>query len=94
MSKLDSAGLPYAPIRKPQDLTNDAHLAAHGLQSMTLPDTGQVVQLPNLPVEIDGQRAHMRHDLPSSGGDVEAILADLGYDTRTIADLRSTGVIG
>ncbi len=93
-SKLDQAGLPYAPIRKPEDLTDDIHLAAHGLQSMTLPDTGQVVQLPNLPVEIDGHRAQLRHDLPASGGDVGTVLAELGYDLQAIADLRAEGVIG
>ena len=37
--KLAEAGLPFAPIMRPQDLPDDAHLAHNGFHTLTLPET-------------------------------------------------------
>lgn len=102
MARLGAAGLPYAPIRRPQDLLDDPHLAAHGLETLHLPDLGPEataapgtpVRLPRLPVEADGRRAALRHDLPHPGEHTEAVLREAGYDDARIAGLRRDGVIG
>lgn len=91
MARLAKAGLPYAPIRKPQDLVEDEHLAAHGLQELTLPDTGARISLPKLPIEINGARAVLRRDLPSTGADTVSIMKSLGYSDEDIEQMRSTG---
>jgi len=67
VEKLEAIGLPFAPIARPQDLFDDAHLrACGGLVEVTL-ENGAKAMLPALPIEIDGQRAGVRYDLPLPG---------------------------
>ncbi len=74
MPKLEAIGLPFAPIARPQDLFDDPHLrASNGLIDLTLID-GTPTRLPALPLEIDGKRMGLRHDLARPGADNEAIL--------------------
>ena len=67
VARLEAAGLPFAPITRPDDLFDDPHLrAGGGLVDVTLPD-GARASLPALPIEIDGWRAGLRLDLPRAG---------------------------
>ncbi len=52
---LDGSGLPFAPIRRPEDLFDDPHLQAGGLEDVVLPD-GSSTTLPALPVSFGGAR--------------------------------------
>jgi len=91
--RLVAAGLPFAPIMRPQDLVDDAHLSENGFHQLTLPGSDDTFRLPKLPIEIDGARNELRHDLPDVGEDSDRILADLGYAPDRIADLRARGVV-
>ena len=91
--KLAQAGLPYAPIKRPEDLPDDFHLAFNGFHTLTLPGSSDELQLPKLPIEIDGERGEIRHDLPDIGEDCDRILTDLGYAEERIHHLRSIGAI-
>lgn len=93
-AKLEAAGLPYAPIRKPQDLVNDPHLSAEGLETLTLPETGDKVQLPRLPMALDGKRSELRHDLPSPGQDTSKVLEQLGFSVEEVSEMRGRDIIG
>lgn len=87
VAKLESLGLPFAPIVRPDELFDDPHLVeSGGLLDVTV-QTGDRTRLPGLPVEFDGQRAGLRHDIPTPGEDAEAILRELGYDAERIAAL-------
>jgi crotonobetainyl-CoA:carnitine CoA-transferase CaiB-like acyl-CoA transferase len=91
--RLEKAAVPFAEIRRPEDLFDDPHLnASDGLVPVTLPD-GTVTKLPALPVAFAGARLPRRHDLPGPGEHTDAILAELGYDSTRIAALRGAGVI-
>jgi len=94
MARLEKAGLPHAPIRRPEDLSDDPHLAERGMQSLRLPDGGKAVDLPNLPIEIDGARAHLHHDIPAPGGDTDEVLAELGLSAKDLVRLKERGVAG
>ncbi|MGR3503988.1 CaiB/BaiF CoA transferase family protein [Pseudaestuariivita sp.] len=76
-ARLGEVGLPFAPIRRPEDLAGDVHLKANGLVDLTLPDTGEIVSLPALPIEVDGRRAEVRRDLARPGQHTEGVLRDL-----------------
>ncbi|MSU90907.1 CoA transferase [Rhodobacteraceae bacterium 2CG4] len=78
-ARLEEVGLPFAPIRKPDDLLDDPQLAAGGLLEMDLPD-GKRVRLPALPLEIDGARLGLRASPPSVGADTADVLAELERD--------------
>jgi crotonobetainyl-CoA:carnitine CoA-transferase CaiB-like acyl-CoA transferase len=65
VAKLEKSGLPFAPIVRPDELVDDAHLnASGGLLDVTLSD-GTVARLPALPLEFDGQRPGLFRDLPT-----------------------------
>lgn len=68
ISLLEGSGLPFAPIGRPEDLFDDPHLMAGGLEEVTLPD-GSVTQLPALPIEMGGQRLRRASALPVPGAD-------------------------
>jgi crotonobetainyl-CoA:carnitine CoA-transferase CaiB-like acyl-CoA transferase len=87
VAKLEGIGLPFAPIVRPDELFDDAHLVASGgLMDVTIPG-GEATRLPGLPIEFDGARTPLRHDIPDAGADGPAILRDLGYDDAAIAAL-------
>jgi crotonobetainyl-CoA:carnitine CoA-transferase CaiB-like acyl-CoA transferase len=90
----ESAGLPYAPIVKPQELFDDAHLnASGGFAEVTLPD-GRRVNTPKLPFEMDGRRFGVELDVPAAGSHTRDLLAGLGYSAAAIDRLVQEGVVG
>jgi crotonobetainyl-CoA:carnitine CoA-transferase CaiB-like acyl-CoA transferase len=67
-ARLDGSGLPFAPIRRPEDLFDDPHLLAGGLEAVTLPD-GRTTELPALPVSFDSDRPIQTARLSAAGVD-------------------------
>jgi crotonobetainyl-CoA:carnitine CoA-transferase CaiB-like acyl-CoA transferase len=91
--RLERAAVPFAEIRKPEDLFDDSHLnASDGLVPVTLPD-GRPTKLPALPVAFDGERLPRRMDLPKVGEHTDEILGALGYDAARIAALRTAKAV-
>jgi crotonobetainyl-CoA:carnitine CoA-transferase CaiB-like acyl-CoA transferase len=74
-ARLEAAGLPYAPIVRPDQLLDDPHLKqSGGLVSMPTEDGGEtpVVLLPLL---MDGRRPGVRSALPRVGEHTDEILS-------------------
>ena len=91
LAQCEAIGLPVAPIARPEDLFDDPHLnAAGGLVDLTLPD-GTATRLPALPVEIDGARMGVRHDLTGPGADSRAVLLAAGMDPAQADALFASG---
>ncbi len=89
----EAAGLPYAPIKSPDQLLDDPHLkATGGLAPIHLPD-GREVTTPLLPLMLDRRRLPVRSDPPEVGADSDALLQELGYADEARASLRAAGVI-
>jgi crotonobetainyl-CoA:carnitine CoA-transferase CaiB-like acyl-CoA transferase len=75
--QLEVAGIPYAPIVRPDQLLDDPHLrASGGLASMTTDDGGQT-DVVLLPLLMDGRRPGVRCPLPAVGQHTDEILAGL-----------------
>ena len=93
----ERVGLPFAPIRKPEELYDDEHLlATGGLADITLPDgerAGQTAKTTLLPFTMDGLRLGVRLQPPTMGEHTTALLSALGYDDATIAALRQAGAV-
>ena len=100
-TRFERAGLPYAPITRPQDLFDDPHLnATGGLAPSTWPadasSAGHEIdtRVPLLPLTLDGHRPGVRLNPPSVGEHTEALLGEVGYGPREIESLRMDGVLG
>jgi len=93
IAKLDGSGLPFAPIGKPEDMFDDPHLNAGGLEEVTL-DNGTEVRLPTIPLEMGGKRIGVPQQLPQPGADAREVLRALGYDTAKIDTLIEQGTVG
>jgi crotonobetainyl-CoA:carnitine CoA-transferase CaiB-like acyl-CoA transferase len=91
--KLESIGLPYAPINKPWDLFDDPHLnASGGLVEMRVAP-GKSIRVPTLPLELDGERLGKRNDPPTVSENVRELLAGLGYPDDRIEALIARGIV-
>jgi crotonobetainyl-CoA:carnitine CoA-transferase CaiB-like acyl-CoA transferase len=84
--RFEKAGLPYAPITRPQDLFDDPHLAATGgLAPVTLSadasGAGRRIDTRTalLPLTLDGERLGVRSGPPSLGEHTRELLQALGY---------------
>ncbi len=85
--------LPFAPIRKPEELYDDEHLiATGGLADITLTDgdkAGQTAQTTLFPFTMAGQRLGVRLQPPRMGQHTRELLAELGYTTLQVDELFS-----
>lgn len=94
VSILERAGIPFAPINRPEDMFDDPHLlASAGLAEVTLPN-GVRTKLPSLPLELDGRRPAGKGTLAQAGEDTAAALAELGLQQAEIDALAAASVIG
>jgi crotonobetainyl-CoA:carnitine CoA-transferase CaiB-like acyl-CoA transferase len=94
VAKLETTGLPFAPIGKPEDMFDDPHLlASGGLTDVTLPD-GRQTRLPTLPVEMDGRRPGKAGALARPGEHTREVLQALGVAEAQIEALAAAGVVG
>ena len=93
MKKLDSTGLPFAPISKPEDLFDDIHLnESGGLLDIEIP-TGGKTKLPAMPINMDDRRFDVHTPVPKVGEHSIKILEELGMDEDEIKGLFDQEVV-
>jgi crotonobetainyl-CoA:carnitine CoA-transferase CaiB-like acyl-CoA transferase len=93
----ESVGLPFAPIRKPEDLYDDPHLkATGGLADVRLPDgdkAGQTVKTTLFPITLQGHRLGVRMNPPRMGEHTFEVLGSIGYEPDQIEALRAQAAV-
>ena len=89
----EKARLPFAPIKKPEDLFDDPHLNAPGAMVEVSLGDGRTAPVPALPIALNGERLGLHRDVPRIGEDSVAILQELGFDADEIAALRAEGIV-
>lgn len=94
---MEKAGLPFAPIRRPEDLFDDEHLlATGGLADVRLPDgpkAGQMVKTTLFPITMQGERLGVRLHPPTLGEHTRELLAGLGYSGGEVDDLHRQAAV-
>lgn len=93
VARCEQAGIPFAPVARPEDLFDDPHLNQSGaLMEVALPD-GRRAKLPKLPITLNGHRFGLRRDPPSIGEDTASILRSLGYTEEDIRRLHEAQIV-
>jgi crotonobetainyl-CoA:carnitine CoA-transferase CaiB-like acyl-CoA transferase len=89
----ERVGLPFAPIRKPEELYDDPHLVeSGGLADIVLPDPpreGATIKTTLFPLTMNGERLPVRCDPPKFGSATRELLQEIGCDEVTIERLTS-----
>ena len=93
----EKVGLPFAPIRKPEDLYQDPHLiATGGLADVRLSDgprAGDKVKTTLFPFTMDGERLQVRLHPPRLGQHSRELLAGIGVADAEVDRLLAMGVV-
>jgi len=75
--KLEAAGIPYAPIVRPEQLLDDPHLKASGGLVPMETDDGGVTEVVLLPLTMGGRRPGVRRALARVGEHTQEVLSRL-----------------
>jgi crotonobetainyl-CoA:carnitine CoA-transferase CaiB-like acyl-CoA transferase len=89
----EDAGLPFAPIQRPDELFHDPHLATPGAMIEHGLEGGGTVRLPALPLEMHGGRLGRRLDVPRVGEHTAEIARELGYGPEAVIALAAARVL-
>jgi len=93
VARCEAAGIPFAPIAKPEDLFTDPQMTqGHNLVEVQLPD-GRTTTLPNFPLNYGGKRTEKFADPPNIGQHTAEILRHLGYTEAEVIHFRENGII-
>jgi len=88
----DAAGIGNSTFRTPLEVVDHPHLAARGRWRSVPTPGGRVPAL--LPPPVFAGRTLPMGPVPALGEHTDAVLAELGYTGRDVADLRAAGVLG
>ena len=91
---LAGAKIPAAPVLSPQQALDDPHIrAADLLQQRPVTGSAQHAPIAPHPVELSADPAVFARSAPALGQHSDEILAELGYDTAAVAELRARRVV-
>jgi crotonobetainyl-CoA:carnitine CoA-transferase CaiB-like acyl-CoA transferase len=91
--RLERARIPFAPLRRPDQLVDDAHLNASGqLMDTPLPGRG-TAKLPKMPVRSTAYEFRLRRAAPALGEHTREVLLEFGLTKDEIDALASRRVI-
>ena len=76
-AKLEASGLPYAPIVRPEQLLQDAHLRRSGGLVPMQTDDGSITDVVLLPLLVGGRRPGVRQPLAKPGEHNEEVLGQV-----------------
>lgn len=90
--RCEEAGLPFAPVGRPEDLFADPQLQGSGSLLPTLVGDREV-PLPALPLRLGVANPVLRNSPPAAGAHTFAVLESMGYRPEWLQELARRGVI-
>ena len=94
MARLKLANVPFAPIRRPDELGDEEHLRESGQLLATPFPNGRTGHLPKMPFRASGFDMTQRSAAPALGANTAEILADLGYTPAQVLALAQRRAVG
>jgi crotonobetainyl-CoA:carnitine CoA-transferase CaiB-like acyl-CoA transferase len=92
LARAETIGLPFAPIARPEDMFDNAHLLASGGLAEVQLTGGERTRLPTLPIEMGGRRSGGAQHVPCAGAHSREVLESLGLSASAIDALIRGGV--
>jgi crotonobetainyl-CoA:carnitine CoA-transferase CaiB-like acyl-CoA transferase len=93
-ARLERARVPFAPLRRPDELVDDPHLAATGQLLDTPLPGGRRGKLPKLPIRSTAFELGLRRPAPRLGEHTHEVLEEIGIPKDEIDALASRRIIG
>jgi crotonobetainyl-CoA:carnitine CoA-transferase CaiB-like acyl-CoA transferase len=93
MALAEKAGIPFAPVNRPEDLFEDVHLNVSGGLVETKTPLGKTAKLPKIPLRLNQRSFELRNDPPKIGEGSLKIYRECGLTDDEIHDLLQEGVI-
>ncbi len=89
-----AAKVPAGPLLSPQQALDDPHIRAVGyLQDTDYPGMASAAPLATTPVHMTAGGGSINSRPPTLGEHTDSILSELGYDEKTIAELRQARIV-
>jgi len=89
MARLKAASVPFAPVRRPDQLGDEAHLRDSGQLVDTPFPNGKTGHLPKLPFRASGFDMALRRAAPLLGAHTSEVLGELGYSAEQVQALAN-----
>ncbi len=94
LARLEAAGIPCGPINTLEQVFDDAHVRARGMEIRRHHACGQDISLVSNPIRFDGENLNAKAAPPALGQNTASVLRQkLGLDDAALADLAAHGVI-
>jgi crotonobetainyl-CoA:carnitine CoA-transferase CaiB-like acyl-CoA transferase len=92
--RLEAAKVPFAPLRRPDQLVDEPQLHSTGQLMEMESKTGKLLRLPKLPVKADQIDFTLRRGPPLLGEHTREVLLEAGFTVDDIGRLTADGSIG
>lgn len=93
MTLAEKAGIPFAPVARPQDLFEDPQLNQSGSLASTKLPGGGAAKLPKIPLRMDHSPFDLRLDPPAIGEGSRELYKACGFAEEEIRRLVLDGVV-
>ena len=94
IADLESARIPAGPVMSIGQVIEDPQVKAQELlQFFDYPGAPKPVPLANTPVRLSKTPGGIRHRAPMLGEHTDEVLAEIGYSSLEIGDLRAAQVV-
>ena len=90
---LNAAGVANGAVRDIGQMLNDPQLAARDMVQTLMHPTVGATKVIGAPIKLSENQASVRTPPPVLGQHTDAVLSEIGYDAKTIAELRSKRAI-
>jgi crotonobetainyl-CoA:carnitine CoA-transferase CaiB-like acyl-CoA transferase len=93
MAIAEKAGIPFAPVARPQDLFDDPHLNQSGSLAATQLPGGGMTKLPKIPLRMENEPFELRKNPPAVGEGSLSLYRAAEFSEPELRNLLNKGVI-
>jgi formyl-CoA transferase len=93
LAALGQASVPAGRVYTAKDIVEDPHYRARDMILKQQTRDGHEIEVPGIVPKLTGTPGQVRSPAPGLGDDTDAVLAELGLDDESIAQLRNRKVV-